>query len=407
MEHAHSGHAWPPHARRRPTCAGPGSKRLRAQKGAVAVTVAVALTMLLGVAAVAIDLGYLYIVRNELQNAADAAALAGVPCLYPRAQCGNQTAKAPDWGTAQQQTVQGVSLNQSSNVTLTGYTTDVSYGYWDVTGSVPGLQATVPPSPAVGMPAVRVTVTRSGAKNGGGVPVFLAKIFGISTVPVSATAVAVISDPGSVGDATLFPVAMSKCMYDQYWDSTNGKPKVATSTTPPGPGQPSQTVGQPYVFWVTSSYHAGPCEASQWTTFDTTANDVPTVRNLITNGNPNPAAVGSPPGVCSTPDQTCTYIQPGTKNTLYANGNQPSVNSCSAAGTKACEYVLVPVVQDLTTGSYQRILAFACVHIDFAVGGSGKYIQMEMVNNPDKCQAAGSSGAGPYYGALTPARLAQ
>ncbi|WP_279608416.1 pilus assembly protein TadG-related protein [Burkholderia ambifaria] len=372
------------------------------QRGAVAITVAVLMAILLGFGALAIDVGYLFVVRNELQNAADAAALAGAPCLYPRAQCGNQTAKAPDWATAQAQTVAGVSLNKSSNRTLTGYATDVSYGYWDVTGSVPGIQTTMPAAPAVGKPAVKVIVTRSGTKNGGGVPSFLARILGIQSVPESAAAIAIISDPGNVGSGALFPVAITKCMYDQYWDSANGKPKVATSTVPPGAGQPNQTVGQPFSFYVTSSYHAGPCEAGQWTTFDNTANDVPTVRNLIANGNPDAAAVGSPSGACATADATCTYIQPGTKTTLYS-----SVNACSAAGNKACEYVLVPIVQDLTTSTYERILAFACVHIDLASGGSAKYIQMEMSNNPDKCQASGAGGAGPYYGALTPARLVE
>ncbi|AIO40659.1 tad-like Flp pilus-assembly family protein [Burkholderia cenocepacia] len=380
--------------------AGRASKRRQKQKGAVAITVALLMTILLGFAALAIDIGYLFVVRNELQNAADAAALAGAPCLYPRAQCSNQTAHAPDWATAQAQTVQGVSLNKSSNKALTGYTTDVSYGYWDVTGSVHGLQSSMPALPAVGMPAVQVVVTRSATKNGG-VPTFLATIWGTKSVSESAVAVAVVSNPGNVGSGAMFPVALTKCMYDQYWDSTNGKPKTATATTPPGPGQPNQTVGKPYTFYVTSSYHAGPCEAGQWTTFDTTANDVPTVRNLISNGNPDPASIGSPSGVCSTADATCTYIQPGTKTTLYT-----SVNDCSAAGNKTCEYVLVPIVQDLTTTSYERILAFACVHIDGASGGSSKYIQMEMTNNPDKCQASGAGGVGPYYGALTPARLA-
>lgn len=389
-------------ARRHSKYAGLASKRRRDQRGAVAITVAVLLTILLGFGALAIDVGYLFVVRNELQNAADAAALAGAPCIYPRAQCGNTKSTAPDWATAQAQTVQSVALNKSSNVTLVGYATDVTYGYWDVTGSVKALQTTMPASPAVGEPAVQVVVTRSGTKNGGGVPSFLAKVLGFQSVPESAVAVAVISNPGNVGAGALFPVAMTKCMYDQYWDSTNGKPKVATSTTPPGPGQPNQVVGQPYTFYVTSSYHAGPCEASQWTTFDTTANDVPTVRNLIAGGNPDPAAVGSPSGVCSTADSTCTYIQPGTKTTLYS-----SVNACSAAGTKACEYVLVPIVQDLTTSSYERILAFACVHIDGASGGSAKYIQMEMSNNPDKCQASGAGGIGTNYGAYSPARLVE
>lgn len=401
MKPVRSDSSLPPHARRSLKHIGCRPVMRHAQKGAVAVMVAVAMTMLLGFAALAIDVGYLFVVRNELQNSADAAALAGAPCLYQRAECSNLTATAPDWGTAQQRAVQSVSLNKSSNTTLVGNTTDVQYGYWDITGSVTGLQAIAPPSPAVPMPAVQVTVKRAGTENGGGVQVFLAKIFGVRTVPVAATSVAVVSRPGTVGPSALFPVAITKCMYDQYWDSVNGKPKTATSTTPP-PGQTvPQVVGQPYIFWVTSSYHAGACEASQWTTFDTTANDVPTLRNLISNGNPDPASVGQPPGVCPSPDQTCTYIQPGTKTTLY-----DSVNACSAAGDKSCEYVTLPVVQDLTTKTMQRILAFACVHIDNAVGGSGKYIQIEMSNNPDKCQTPNSSGVGPNYGAITPARLA-
>jgi uncharacterized membrane protein len=66
--------------------------KLKKQKGAVAIKVAVMLVMLLSLAALAIDIGNLMVARNELQNAADAAALAAEPCIYPRAECGNATA---------------------------------------------------------------------------------------------------------------------------------------------------------------------------------------------------------------------------------------------------------------------------------------------------------------------------
>ena len=66
----------------------------------MAVTAAFFLTALLGFAALAIDVAYLLVVRNELQNAADAAALAGAPCLYARAECMNLTSTAPDWSAA-------------------------------------------------------------------------------------------------------------------------------------------------------------------------------------------------------------------------------------------------------------------------------------------------------------------
>lgn len=52
------------------------------EKGATAVFVALVLTMLLGFAALGVDVNYLYGVRNELHNAADAGALAGASVLF-------------------------------------------------------------------------------------------------------------------------------------------------------------------------------------------------------------------------------------------------------------------------------------------------------------------------------------
>ena len=44
--------------------------------GAVAIVAALSLLAFLGIVSLAIDMGHLYTVRNELQNVADAAALA-------------------------------------------------------------------------------------------------------------------------------------------------------------------------------------------------------------------------------------------------------------------------------------------------------------------------------------------
>ena len=52
------------------------------ERGAVLVLVGVLMFVLIGFAALAIDLGHLYVVRNELQNAADSGALAGAHNLY-------------------------------------------------------------------------------------------------------------------------------------------------------------------------------------------------------------------------------------------------------------------------------------------------------------------------------------
>jgi uncharacterized membrane protein len=56
-------------------------------RGSIVVLVAAGVVAIVGVTSLAIDVGYLYVVRNQLQNAVDAAALAGAQGLL--AQPGN------------------------------------------------------------------------------------------------------------------------------------------------------------------------------------------------------------------------------------------------------------------------------------------------------------------------------
>ena len=67
------------------------SSRSSDERGAVLVVMALLLMVFLGFVAVGLDVGYLAVVRNELQNAADAGALAGARDLY----LGNGTAINP------------------------------------------------------------------------------------------------------------------------------------------------------------------------------------------------------------------------------------------------------------------------------------------------------------------------
>ena len=57
-------------------------RQARDHVGATVIFVAFAAVVLFGMAALAVDLGYLYMVRGELQNAADSGALAGAQVLY-------------------------------------------------------------------------------------------------------------------------------------------------------------------------------------------------------------------------------------------------------------------------------------------------------------------------------------
>ena len=55
-----------------------GANLKNRQRGAVAVMVGVSMVLFIGLLAMVIDLGHLYVAKTGLQNAADAAALAGV-----------------------------------------------------------------------------------------------------------------------------------------------------------------------------------------------------------------------------------------------------------------------------------------------------------------------------------------
>jgi hypothetical protein len=219
------------------------------------------------------------------------------------------------------------------------------------------------------VPAVKVTVTRDTGKNGGPVPLWFGGFAGFKEAPVSASAIALVSGPGAVGAGSLFPVAITKCLYDKYWDTTKMRPKIDPGT------------GKPYTFKIGSAYHYDACSSGQWTSFQVDSNNVPTIRDLIESGNPSPIAIGDK-----------IWIQPGTKNTIY--GSVPSNTD-----------VLIPVVVELDTHTYEPVVAFAAFHIDFAVGGSGKYIQGHFTTNVRVQE--GARGIGPYYGAFIPPRLGQ
>ena len=362
-------------------------KSAQCEKGVIAILIALLLPIIIGFGAFAVDFSYRFLVRSELQNAADATALAAASCLFGRANCGNLNATKPDWNTARQSAIDYVSKNSSENTPLTNVAVD--YGYWNITGTPAGLQS-LPKTPATNdLAAVKITISKDIGANGGPVKTFLAPILGIYSKSLSATAVAVVPYPTSSGIGTVFPVAITKCLYDDYWDGANKKPKIANAKNIEGFDLP-QTVGEPYLFKVTSSLHTCGCEAGQWSSLDTDSNSTTTIRGLISNGNSTDIPVGGK-----------IWIQPGTKTALYSD-----VNNCSAAGNKSCEYVTVPIVQDISTHSYNSVIAYACMRILSATGGSEKYITMQMSNDADKCQAKGSGGGGTYYGELVPPRLA-
>jgi len=327
----------------------------RRQSGAAAILVAFLMIVFLGIAALALDIGYIYVVRTELQNAADAAALAGAGRLYPRSVTGAVISVVPpEWGSAEAAAdYPQAPANRAGGVTLTDY--DVQTGYWNLASgglrsplSVPGPQEA---------PAVQVTVRKSGAENSGPVGLFFARALGIGAADVSATATAVTACPGVAYPGALFPIAIRQSVAD--------------------------TAGTFNTIRIGSDYHYPAESAGQWTSFDVDANDVPTIRRLIEDGNPNTLMV----------DMTSIWIQPGTETTLYRS---------VPIGID----VALPVVIDTDFETHARvpIVGFIGFHITGARGGNQKYVEGYFITNIFIPQ---SGPVGPCYGAYTPPRLVQ
>lgn len=166
-------------------------RRRSEDRGAIGVIFALALTVLLGSAALAIDLGHLMNVRTESQRVADLAALAGAGAFINAPGPGVAVA-ADQWAKAYaaQNTV-----NQSSVVLLSS---DINVD--------------------VAKEEVRVTVHHTQAR-GNAIPTIFARVLGINTVDVVTTAV-----------ARAWPSAGVTCMLPFFladrWEENGGSPTL-------------------------------------------------------------------------------------------------------------------------------------------------------------------------------------
>lgn len=324
----------------------------RKQKGAVLIFSAGMMVVLLIFCAFAINVYYLYLVRNELQNAADAAALAGAAYLYPLDASGN-----PQWSLGQTKATAAVSMNKAAESTLLNST--VQGGLWDFSQIIVGLQAIGTPTTSAAA-AIKVKISKSVGLNGGPLNLFFGSILGVTSANVSAEAIAAVGFPSKVAVGTLFPLVIPKSSYTAYWDSVTGKPKINPAT------------GQPYVFTIDSTGTNG-----QWSSFTIQANDANTIRGLFTTGNPTALGVGD-----------LIWVANGVKNTLFASV------------TFNVNVVVIVIENTGIKGGYTPIVAFGVIHIDGSV--DGKSLQVHFINDY-KIPSSGISGAN--YGVRSPPKL--
>lgn len=333
----------------------------RNQCGAVIVMVALLLVVFVGFAAMAIDIGHLLVVRNELQNAADAAALAGAASLVP--QTPPASPAPPAWAMAATVAAGSIGLNKSENAALADC--EVSTGYWNYDHSPSGLQGTAITPKARDFPAVRVAVRRGEGNNGGPVKNWFASILGIGTSDVAAAATAVMTTPGQAEEGVLFPLVINKALAERasFHNTYAGR------------------------FKITNEHHTDGINGSYWTTFFQNNNSNRYVKDLIDPG----SGVDAPAlGIGEV-----IQIDPGVRAVDYQLTLDHWKN----------EVVKVAVVQTLDGNSQQPVVGFVCLYItDVHKKGAHSYIEAYFAPN---CYAGGTGGVGPNYGAYAPPTLVQ
>jgi len=325
--------------------------RLNDQQGAIAVTVALVMVVMLAMTALALDVGHALVARNQLQNASDAAALAGARALGViyggmSGSLTGYTLTGSDVTSIVNAATVAAADNMAAGVTVTVNAGDIAIGNWNA--------ATRTLTPTTVLPrAVRVITRRDSAANGP-ISTFLASVIGFTSVSVTAVATAQLS-PVSVmapGDMNA-PFGISEF----YFNSGFGCGSTI-QFSPSIPGNPQTCAG--------------------WTVYDQSPFNANTMRNTIdgmTNGTYTP-----PQG------------QAGVTDLNFGNGNLGSAwpdlvtlwQTQVAANGAWNAYVPVYAGNDCSPSGAQLIIGFATVRITY-VGGPGN------ANNSTYCSGGNVS----------------
>ncbi len=189
-------------------------------KGVTLLIVAASLVMMLGMCALSIDLVAGYLARVQCQRAADAAALAGAKAFRDNCTSTGCTAGSAAETLATQNAIAVAAQNPVMGLAPASSTVATAFDY----------SHDVLPSGGSGEPQITVTVYRD-TGHSDAMPTFFAKIFGINSMDVSASATAEAFNPGgtntNVGVGCVKPFLVPNCDANfpvAATDTTHGNP---------------------------------------------------------------------------------------------------------------------------------------------------------------------------------------
>jgi len=179
-------------------------RRASRRRGAVTVLVAVMLTLLVGMAALTVDVGHLYVVKAELQRSADVAALAGASAFADDALWASVASEDSEYGDA---LITAAAVNRAGELAADNPARGVApilgtedllvgrFNFDDPTGALTG---------GGGPNAIQVWTRFTQDSANGPVANFFGGVFGFARTDVSATAIAAFDD-GFAGYTPVVP----------------------------------------------------------------------------------------------------------------------------------------------------------------------------------------------------------
>jgi Flp pilus assembly protein TadG len=199
-------------------------QRDRSQAGVALITTLVAMVALLAISSLAIDGGMLWAARTQVQNAADAAALAaGLNLIDP-------DTPAVTLSSAESAAISQAGENEAISTPAIGLLpADISYGDWDL--ATRSFDTAVDLTDPEQVTAVEV-VARLDDSTTGRAPAFLSRILGRDGFEVRASATAYLGYAGGILPGTVeLPIAIDCCKLKGA--SCNHDYCTTVSTNPP------------------------------------------------------------------------------------------------------------------------------------------------------------------------------
>lgn len=323
------------------------------EKGAIALLAAICLPILLQISAFVIDIANYNVVKQELQNAADASALRGANNYFDPAQVGT-----PNLTKAITAAKNAAKANMVTGVNLTDAEIVVTGQYYDFTDKKIYSTQSVSNSRSL---ALQVVTKKSNVLS------FLSGLIGSGAFSNQATSIAYIYSPGKIDEGVApVPFVFQDCVFN---------PSINRS-------YPNITVK------FDSDDNENPCPGVRWGHNREEDDDNELYR--ISKGDDK---------------QHQMEISDDVVKGVVKIVKSPRLddNLFNAIGLKKNQKVICPTANKITKGTSQKVTGFNCAVITY-IDREEKKVRFNLT---DGCATSDLGGSGPNYGVYKPAKLVQ